>query len=154
MIRPQRRRRNAVAFALYVNAVALLAVGLGLLWRAGGPVSILPHAFAAEPGQAIAGGGNLYLMPGQMSMNKFGCYLMDTDTQTLCVYEYHPGEKSEALRLVAARNFRHDRRLGNFNTIPDPRDVEKWVELERNRGRVPPAAEGDRPVAPGRGAQD
>ena len=152
MIRLARRRRNAVALALYVNAAVLLVVGGALLSRAGGPGSMLPRAFAAEPGQAIAGGGNLYLMPGQMSLNKFGCYVMDTDAQTLCVYEYHPGEKSEALRLVAARNFRHDRRLGNFNTIPDPRDVEKWVEAERNRGRAP--AGGDGAGEPARGAQD
>ena len=138
MIRP-RRRRNAVAVALYVNAAVLLAVLVALLSRGGPSISVLPRAFAAEGGQPIAGGGNLYLMPGQMSLNKFGCYVMDTDAQTLCVYEYYAGDK--ALRLVAARNFRHDRRLGNFNTDPDPRDVEKWVEVERNRGKVPPASE-------------
>ena len=134
MIRP-RRRRSAVVVALCVNAALLLGILVALLSRSQS-LSILPSAMAAE-GQ-IAGGGSLYLMPGQMSMNKFGVYLMDTDAQTLCVYEYYAGEK--ALRLVAARNFRNDRRLGNFNTDPDPRDVEKWVEAERNRPRAPAAA--------------
>jgi hypothetical protein len=97
---------------------------------------MLPAALAE--GQPIAGGGSLYLMPGQLSLNTFGCYVMDTDAQTLCVYQYFPGEKE--LRLLAARSFRHDRRLGNFNTIPDPREVEKWVELERSRGRAQPGA--------------
>ena len=143
MIRPK-RRHNALPVALYVNAALLLAVLVALVSRGGSPISVLPRAFGAEPGQAIAGGGNLYLMPGQMSLNTFGCYVMDTDAQTLCVYQYYPGEKNTALRLVAARNFRHDRRLGNFNTLPDPRDVEKWVEVERTRGRVPAAAERER----------
>ena len=141
MIRPDHRpnrRRNGVAVALYVNAALLLAVLIALVSRGGPSISLLPKAFGAEPGQPIAGGGNLYLMPGQMSLNKFGCYVMDTDAQTLCVYEYYAGEK--ALRLVAARNIRHDRRLGNFNTDPDPRDVEKWVEAERNRPRTPAGA--------------
>ena len=84
-------------------------------------------------------------------MNTFGCYIMDTDAQTLCAYQFYPGEKE--FRFVAARNFRHDRRLGNFNTMPDPREVEKWVEVERNRGKVPPAAERSRLRAPG-GAPD
>ena len=85
-------------------------------------------------------------MPGQMSLNKFGCYVMDTDAQTLCVYEYYAGDK--ALRLVAARNFRNDRRLGNFNTDPDPREVEKWVEAERNRAKAPATPERARDGAP------
>ena len=150
MIRPK-RRRNPVAVALHVNAALLLALLAAMLSRGGGTISILPRAFAAE-GQPIAGGGNLYLMPGQLSLNKFGCYLMDTDAQTLCVYEFYAGEK--ALRLVGARNFRNDRRLGNFNTEPDPREVEKWVEAERTRPRGEPQPQGGaRPNRQGDGQQ-
>src|SRR6478672_4682648 len=70
MIRRTRRRRNAVAVALYVNAAVLLAVLVALLSRGGGPsISVLPRAFGAEGAQPIAGGGSLYLMPGQMSLN-------------------------------------------------------------------------------------
>ena len=154
MTHPQpvrRARRNPVATALYLNAALLLAILVALVSRSGGVAvgSMLPAAFGAE-GQPIAGGGSLYLMPGQMSMNTFGCYVMDTDAQTLCAYQFYPGEK--ALRLVAARSFRHDRRLGNFNTEPDPRDVEKWVELERNRGRAPAPAQ-DGAAAPAQPSQ-
>ena len=36
------------------------------------------------------------------------------------------------LRLVAARNFRYDRRLGNFNTpSPSPAEVKNLVEKEQ-----------------------
>ena len=72
-------------------------------------------------------------MPGQMSLNKFGCYVMDTDAQTLCVYRFDGA--ASTLKLIAARNFRHDRRLGHLNTVPDPKEVEVMVETERAGGR-------------------
>jgi len=146
MIRRTRRRRNAVAVALYVNAALVLAVLVALLSRGGGPsISVLPRAFGAEGAQPIAGGGSLYLMPGQMSLNKFGCYVMDTDAQTLCVYRFD-GAASK-LKLMAARNFRHDRRLGHVNTEPDPKEVEVMVETERG-GRKAGAVDGPAPAAP------
>ena len=133
--RPRFRRRpvRSIATALYVNA-ALLAVIAAVLLSRGGPgsVSLLPSARAAD-GVAIGGGGNLYVIPGQFSERTYGCYLMDTDAQTLCVYKFE-GAGSQ-LRLIAARNFRHDRRLGHVNTEPDPKEVERMVEIERAGAR-------------------
>ena len=51
---------------------------------------------------------------------------MDTNRQTLCVYEYRAGEK--ALVLSAARNFRFDLDLKNYNTLPAWYDIQKAVE--------------------------
>lgn len=137
MILPRRSRRvrtryaagRAIAVALYLNAALLAAIVVVLLSRDGGSVSLLPAARAAD-GVAIGGGGNLYVIPGQFSANTYGCYLMDTDAQTLCVYKFE-GAASQ-LRLIAARNFRHDRRLGHVNTEPDPKEVEQMVEVERS----------------------
>src|SRR5438477_543231 len=80
----------------------------------GGPM-LMPQAFGQASGQmpAIAGGAGLFVTPAQFSTNTWGCYVMDVDQQTLCAYQYFPGERK--LRLVAARNFRYDRRLGQFN---------------------------------------
>ena len=52
--------------------------------------------------------------------------------------------RAEARRLVAARDFQYDRKLGHHNTTPDPLDVKKLVDLERN----PRGAGGGQPVAP------
>jgi len=52
------------------------------------------------------------------------------------------------LRLVAARDFRFDRRLRNFNTRdPSPQEVQELIGKEGSSGRVidrPPP----RPVSP------
>ena len=42
----------------------------------------------------IAGGGGVFIMPGQMQTNVWGCYLLDVDSKTLCAYQFYPGEKS------------------------------------------------------------
>ena len=126
--------------ALYLNAALLLALVVALLSGARVP-AMLPEAFAAPPApQPIAGGSGIYLMPGQFSVNTWGCYVMDVDAQTLCAYQYFPGEKK--LRLVAARNFRNDRRLHDFNTDnPTPAEVARLLELEKAGRRDNPNAE-------------
>ena len=138
MRRPRRPNRSLV-FALYLNAAMLLGIVVLLLSRGG----VGSQAIAA-PSQTppIAGGGGVFLMPGQLSISTWGCYLMDIDAQTLCAYEYIPGEKS--LRFVAARNFRYDRQLKRYNTTPNPEEIKQRVELEKNgvRGRDEPAAGG------------
>jgi hypothetical protein len=73
-------------------------------------------------------------MPGQLSNNTWGCYLLDVDTQTLVAYQFYPGEKQ--LRLVAARNFKYDRKLSNFNTTPVPQEVADLVKKEQQINRV------------------
>jgi hypothetical protein len=157
MRRPRRRNRSLV-IALYLNAAFLLAIVVLLLSRGG----VGSQAIAA-PNQTppIAGGGGLFLMPGQLSLSTWGCYLMDIDSQTLCAYEYVPGEHS--LKFVASRYFRYDRQLKQYNTTPNPEEIRQRVELQKNavRGRddpnpppnvanepAPPAASGD----PGTGA--
>jgi hypothetical protein len=71
---------------------------------------------------------------------------MDVDTQTLVAYEYTPGNRS--LRLVAARNFRYDRQLGNHNTTPEPDEIKAMLDKEKANERVnaPAAAPQSAPV--------
>lgn len=123
------KRDRTLVFGLYLNAAVMLAILVTLLGRGNGS-SVLPAASAAAPtqGQPIAGGGSIYLMPGQLSVNSWGCYIMDIDAQTLCTYQFYPGEKQ--LRLVAARNFHWDRKLGNYNTSPPWPDVKILTEKE------------------------
>ena len=131
MMSPRRKRNRALATALYVNAAVLLGILVVMLTRSGG-VSFVPAAYGADaPG--MGGGGNLYLIPGQFSERTYGCYIMDTDAQTVVAYKFDGA--STKLNLIAARNFRHDRRLGNFNTSPDPKEVEVMVEAERAGSR-------------------
>lgn len=131
----RRRRRRPLAVLLAVNVGLMACVLVALLSR--GPSWATP-ANAAGPMPAISGGNGLYLMPGQTSQNTWGCYLLDTEKQTLVTYEYVGGAKR--LQLIAARDLKYDRELRNFNTTPSPDEVRKIVELGKSgvRGQEKP----------------
>jgi hypothetical protein len=133
------RNQNRIFFALCANAAALVLILLMLVLK-NDSTNLSSSAFAqslplSQP--PITGGAGLFVMPAQLSPNTWGCYLMDTDNRTLCVYQYSPGEKM--LRLSAARNFKNDCRLGNFNTAPPPGEVKDLAdrELESPREAAP-----------------
>ena len=123
-------RRNPLAFALYLNAALLACILVALLARESSPTLLAP-AMGQEHQPVIAGGAGLFVVPAQFSTNTWGCYLMDVDGQTLVAYQYLPGEKK--LRLMAARNFRYDRQLGQYNTdSPSPAEVKELLEQKAN----------------------
>jgi hypothetical protein len=121
------RRNNALVVALYVNAALLLAILAVMVSRSNGAAGA-SAAYAAPLAQPIAGGGTLFLMPAQFSQNTYGAYVMDIDKQTLCAYQFFPGEKQ--LRFIAARRFSHDLRMTSFNTIPPEADVKQMIEAQ------------------------
>jgi hypothetical protein len=126
-------RLTPTAMALYLNAAILAAILVTIISRDDAP-GLIPAAWAQNQAP-IAGGAGFFVMPAQFSDNAWGCYLLDVDTQTLCAYQWFLGEKQ--LRLVAARNFRYDRRLANFNTDhPSPAEVQQLVEKEQADDRV------------------
>ena len=138
------RRNHALVVALYINATLMFGILVAMLVGGRAP-SWTSEAFAVPPApQPIAGGSGIYLMPGQFTGNTWGCYVMDVDAQTLCAYRWFEGDKK--LRLVAARSFRNDRKLHDFNTDnPTPDEVAKLFELEKS-GRRDKPAEGDEPA--------
>jgi hypothetical protein len=118
---------------LYLNALLIAGVLVVLMTRNSTP-SMLPAAYGQNQAP-IGGGAGVFIVPAQFAPNVFGCYLMDIDAQTLCAYQFFPSDK--ALRLLAARNFRFDRRLTNFNTDkPTPEEVKQIVEQAQQGDRV------------------
>ncbi len=118
--------------ALYANALLLAGILVVLLAR-----NDAPHLVAPAFGQAqmpIAGGAGLFVVPAQFSANTWGCYVMDVDSQTLCAYQFFPGDKY--LHFIAARNFRYDRQLPDFNTQPSPDEIKQLVE-KKQQGNAP-----------------
>jgi hypothetical protein len=116
---------------LYALAAAIVLLAGALLWRG----DALPGESRAL-GQIVprAGGGGLYLMPGQLTSNAWGVYLLDTDTQALLVYRFEPA--GDRLELAAARSFVDDRALRDFNTWPPTREITRLIEQERQNDRV------------------
>lgn len=116
------RSTSGARKGIYLVAALLLANLLVLLAK--GPGGWAATAWAQRQGP-IAGGAGLFVMPGQLSGNSWGCYLMDVDRGTLCVYQFLPGSKQ--LQFVAARNFLNDTKLGNYNTTPTPSEIADLV---------------------------
>jgi hypothetical protein len=128
------RRNNPIVLALWANAVALAIVGIAIFSRSNSPRDAINFPdFAsralAQNQMPIGGGAGLFIVPAQFSSTTFGCYIMDVDAQTLSAYWYEP--PSHQLHLVASRNFRFDRRLGNYNTIPAPMEIKALVDKEQ-----------------------
>lgn len=131
------RRTTPLTIGLYLNAGLLALIAVALLSKPSAP-QFLPVAMGQQglppQQQPIAGGAGIFIMPAQFANNLWGCYLMDVDAQTLCAYMYYPGERQ--LRLAAARSFKYDRHLGNYNTAnPSPNEVKELVEKEQAGAR-------------------
>lgn len=121
--------------AAYLIAALLAANLVVLLARGNGPVLLADAMAQHQP--SIAGGDGIFIMPAQLTTNGWGCYLLDSQKQTLCIYQFFPGEKQ--LKLMAARDLRADVSLKNFNTLPSPYEVAEWVDKEQKapRGQAP-----------------
>ena len=79
--------------------------------------------------QAGAGARGVFAFPAQMTKTTYGLFMVDVDTGTIWCYEFTGQRK---LRLAAARSWRFDRYLEDFNGEDlTPTEVEKLVEQER-----------------------
>ena len=134
------RRSSATVIGLWAVAALLLANLVAGFMRSDS--SLLPTAFAQRQ-PPIAGGAGVFVMPAQLSRDAWGCYLMDVDRGSLCVYQFHPGTKQ--LQFLAARSFINDTKLSNYNTTPSLQDVidlvNKQNQLNRSGGATPPGGQ-------------
>ncbi len=143
------RPRNPVVLVLWVNAVLLAAIFVVMLSR-GGPALVSPAMGQFQP--PIAGGAGVFVMPGQMAINKWGCYLLDVDRQTLVAYEYSPVERH--LQFMAARSYKYDREMHDVSTSPPTEEIrrlwEKELQIRRQaeQGGAPAAKQADHPQPP------
>jgi hypothetical protein len=129
-----RNQPKSILVALCVVG-ALLAADFGARFFGPG----FPDTVVLAQRQApIAGGAGVFVMPAQLSGNVWGCYLVDVDRSTLCCYQYLPG--SRELQFVAARNFRGDTQLANFNTTPSPNEILDLVNKQNQGGPARPTA--------------
>jgi hypothetical protein len=119
-----------MVLAISLNAALLLGVFLLIFTHEG-----RSYGQAQPP----APSASVVIMPAQLSPNTWGCYVMDSQNQTLSVYQYTPGDHD--LRLAAARDIQYDRKLGDFNTSPPPADIRKMIERAQEAARIAPTTE-------------
>jgi hypothetical protein len=132
------RSNKSLVMALWANAGLLAVIVIVLLNRGNAP-SFLSAAYAQNQ-PPIAGGAGVFVMPAQMQSNVWGCYLLDVDSKTLCAYQFYPGEKK--LRLTAARSYRYDTKLENYNTELPPKEIKAMFDRQAAGQQPVPADQG------------
>jgi hypothetical protein len=130
-----RAPRKPFNVALWLVGIGLLANAAILLTRDRFPDITLDRAALAQATPATGqplGARGIYMMPAQLGPMTSGLYLMDVDSGTICVYKALP--ESNRFTLMAARSFKYDRFLEDFNNDkPRPKDVQKLIEAQRLR---------------------
>ena len=96
------RSNKPIVYALYVNGAILLAILVTLVGRVRtGVESATAQAVPDQP--AITGGNGIFVMPCQLHPEVWGCYLLDTQRQTLTRLRI-PGRR-KGPRLVGGAKF-------------------------------------------------
>jgi hypothetical protein len=118
---------------------AVIIVGLSVVLLLCGQWG-LPAAAKAQPQPAE--NGQILVIPIQLERGNFGLAMVDTANQTLWVYQLNStGPGYNRLQLLAARSWRYDRLLKQYNTAdPKPQQVKMLLEgfatqLEKPEGQ-------------------
>ena len=91
-------------------------------------------ASAATAQVTSVGGGDVLVVGGQITKDSYGLYLVDTKKQALAIYQWLPA--SRKLRLMAARTFKFDVQLDEYNADkPTPSEVKLLVEQSKRLGQ-------------------
>jgi len=140
MAAPQERRT-----VLWIIAILLAIIATALVMRSPDLLAV-QKAFGGDP--PVPGARGVYAFTGQLAENRFGLFMMDVDAGNIWCYEYVPATRK--LMLVAARTYRYDRYLEDYNNDQQstPEKVQQLLReqsriKDRNSGEASPASEGD-----------
>ena len=120
---PLKARRPGLAILMTITAVSVLLVVVLLAQQP-------PAMGDSQPEITASSGANIIAVAVQIYPGSEAIALIDKDRQTLCLYQYRPdAAPHESFVLLAARSFRYDCLLENFNNgQPTPADIRKMVE--------------------------
>ena len=110
------------------NAALGVMAGVALSWAAFGRTA--PTARAQGPSAAEANGTIAFSSGGNGSAQLF--YLIDTKTQAFAVYRVDPTNPKGSVKLEAARQYRWDLKLTEYNNqSPDVASIESMLGSPR-----------------------
>jgi hypothetical protein len=112
---------------LWIIAILLAIIATVLVMHTTG-VSAVQRSFADSP---MVGARGVFAFTGQIDKNRYGLFMLDVDSSNVWCYEYLPGTRK--LKLVAARSFRWDRYLENYNNEEPAPEVVKKMLREQSR---------------------
>jgi hypothetical protein len=106
--------------------IVLLLVSLSLLFAGGRSHNLV----GAETQYQAVGAENIMVIPIQLDRDSYGLAMIDTLRETLWIYEINNrGPAHSRLRLLAARSWKYDRLLEEYNTAePRPKQVKLLLE--------------------------
>jgi hypothetical protein len=138
---PQQRQT-----VLWIIAILLAIIATALVVRSSESFGV-QRAFGNDP--PLPGARGVYAITGQLAENRYGLFMMDVDSGNIWCYEYLPGTRK--LMLVAARTYRYDRYLEDYNNDKQtsPEQVQLMLRGQNrikdriNGGEASPAAEDD-----------
>ncbi|MFH1418908.1 MAG: hypothetical protein ABII12_11575 [Planctomycetota bacterium] len=121
---PQQRQT-----VLWIIAILLAIIATALVVGPRSPLGVQP-TFGDMP---MGGTGGVFAFTGQLDRNRYGLFMVDVDSGNVWCYEYLPA--SRKLMLVAARSFKYDRYLDDYNNDEDtaPEVIRTFLEAERQR---------------------
>jgi len=125
--------RLTTKWLLAIVIVVSLSVVLLLCGQSGLPAAARAQPQPPENGLAsLYGGrsGQILVIPIQLDRSSYGLAMVDTVGQTLWVYQLNnTGPVYNRLQLLAARSWRYDRLLQQYNTAdPKPQQVKMLLE--------------------------
>jgi hypothetical protein len=88
-------------------------------------------------GETTRDNGQVIAVPLQLERDRYGLAMVDTGLETLWIYEIsHRGPAYQTLRLLAARSWKYDRHLEQFNNSePTVEQVKRLLENLKHEGR-------------------
>lgn len=113
------KRRWLLSTFIVLGVLALFFIGS----KFGSPVN-------AEAERQADSDDEILVVPVQIERDKYGLAMVDTVSQTLWIYELNSrGPAHNRLRLFAARSWKYDRLLKQYNTAePKPEQVRMLLE--------------------------
>lgn len=113
------------------TALAGLAVGLALAWLLG--IGRVPPV-GAQPAPTGDSSGTIAFTSGGTGTSQL-LYLIDTRAQAFAIYRVDPQELKGTVKLEAARQYRWDLKLGEYNNSPPEVSAVEAMTARRPEGR-------------------
>lgn len=90
---------------------------------------LMPAPQAAADVSVGQSGQRIFAVAGEVTQGVYGLYLVDQENGTIGMYQWVPATRK--FRLMAARNYRFDLQLDEYNTEPSPREIQNLVIQHR-----------------------
>jgi len=105
----------------------ILAVAMIYVWALG---SRMKTPAIAEATPQEGSGGQVLIVPIQIDRDNYGLAMVDTNRQSLWIYELNRRAAAHnRLRLLAARSWKYDKLLEDYNTAePKPNQIKALLE--------------------------